>query len=495
MLLDILKSSFDYPVTLAVTGIVTYFILYPLFFGKLKNVPGPWIAQFSSAWILYKTWSEQRIRLVDDLHRKYGPVVRLSPNEISVSDPTFVRTIYVGNYDKSTFYAQFGAYGSINMFATLVKDRHIKRRKVMTQAYSKSTVCSSTVEAMTQKRISNAVACIAKERELSKNDVVDVYNIFHALAMDTVTSFLLGEGNGTNYLETHNWSMIVHYRLQSAMWFWTTLMPRFYSWALDKETKIAVTTTAAWTKARTLARLSEPLQPGTVLEQLDTSGVTGLHAAAEVQDHTAAGHETTGVTLSYLTYHLSLFPEIQQRLQEELVETFGSPSKMEHETIPYKVVDSLPYLNGVVMETLRLYSAIPGAEPRTVPPTGMPVHSLNITIPGGTIVSMQPYTMHRDQNVFPDPYAFKPERWFESSPEQLRMMNKSFMAFGAGVRMCVGLNLALQEIKLITASIYRLYSTSIAPGFNDEDMVFADKYTTHPVGHKCPLIFEERQLA
>lgn len=493
MLLDVIslqKEAFT-PTTLATGAVcvaVCYFIIYPLYFAPLSKVPGPTISALTEYWILYKTWHEERIRLVHDLHKRYGPIVRLSPREISVSDPEYIKTIYTGNYDKSTFYGQFGAFNRLNMFSSLTRAPHVKRRKLLNQFYSKSSVASPAIEARTQKRIADTMNYIVNNR----SPAVECYNLFHALAMDTVTNFLLGDGNGSTFLKTGDWSMIEFYRLQSAMWFWVTLMPRFYDYVIDKATSIAVKSTALWCKESTLETETKTPEPESVLGQLHKNGITGLDACAEVQDHSAAGHETTGATLSFLTYHLSTNPEIQEKLHKELVTTFGGTrSEKEISALPYKDVDSLPYLNGVVMETLRLYSAIPGAEPRVVPSSGMKVNDSGSTmIPGGTIVSIQPWTVHRDPSVYTDPLKFDPERWINSPPDQLKLMNRNFMAFGAGVRMCIGMNLALQEVKLIVASIYRTYKTEVSPGFDGEDkMYIVDKYTTHPKGHECLLNF------
>jgi unspecific monooxygenase len=68
-------------------------------------------------------------------------------------------------------------------------------------------------------------------------------------------------------------------------------------------------------------------------------------------------------------------------------------------------------------------------------------------------------------------------------------MHRNFMAFGAGIRMCIGMNLALQEIKLVVSNIYLSFETSVPPDFDDARMAMADKYTSHPVGHSLPLIF------
>lgn len=487
MLLELINKIIEQPLIPSILAIISislyYFVIYPLYYAPLSNIPGPAVSALTKYWMLYHTWAEHRIRLTHELHQKYGPVVRLSPCEVSISDPELVKSVYIGNFDKSQFYGQFGAYGVLNTFSSLTKNAHIKRRKIMNQFYSKSTIASPEVESMTQKRIENVMKIVNDH----KNTSLDVYDMFHALAMDTVTGFILGDEYGSNYLETQDYEMIQNYRIQSAMWFWVTLMPRFYDMVMDKATELATTATAAWCREKTLAKTKNP-EPNTVIDLLNRNGITGLDACAESQDHTAAGHETTGATLSFLTYHLSTNQDVQKRLHEELVEAFGVHDLQRE--LPYKEVDSLPYLNGVVQETLRLYAAIPGAEPRIVPPQGLKT-SFGV-IPSGTIISMQPWTLHRDPEAYPEPLKFKPERWYQSSPEQRRKMNKNFVAFGAGVRMCIGMNLAVQEIKLIVAQIYRIYNTSLAPDFDGEkEMFIVDKYTTHPAGHKCVLQFNK----
>ncbi|PNP74802.1 hypothetical protein FNYG_11939 [Fusarium nygamai] len=98
---------------------------------------------------------------------------------------------------------------------------------------------------------------------------------------------------------------------------------------------------------------------------------------------------------------------------------------------------SLPYLTGVVKETLRLSMANPTRFPRIVPPGGMQVPGLP-NIPAGTSVGAGAFMLHHNPEVFPEPYQFMPERWLNPSQEMLR---DSFY-FGAGSRQCIARNLA-----------------------------------------------------
>lgn len=512
MILDLIIQNRNAVLLALAGGVATalfyYTVLLPFFISPLAKIPGPKLAAITKYHILYKTWAEQRNRYVHELHAQYGPIVRLGPEEISISDPAYVKEIYGANFDKSGFYGQFGNYGRLNAFSSLGKAPHIKRRRVTAQLYSKTSVTSEPIEALAAERVQEVVKLVRKTLSEEDKPEVEVYEMFHALAMDVVTGLILGREKGTRLLKAgpSMWGVINDYRLQSSMWFWTTLMPQFYNWAAGKVRLAAGKRAQAWNIVNcqnALKASDKGAEKGSVLRKLYDSGIKDLDAFSEVQDHVAAGHETTGATLSFLTWHLSKHPEVQQKLHDELVAAFGEcPDKGDSEQVfvpAYKDVDKLPYLNGVVMETLRIYAAIPGAEPRVVPASGMMWKGSGgelkdgdfIYIPGGTIVSMQPWTLHRDESVFPRALEFDPTRWMTSDEARLREMNRSFMAFGAGVRMCLGLHLATEEMKLMVTSLYWRWRTAVAPGYDDEDCMYVvDKYTVHPKGHYTLLEFE-----
>lgn len=97
--------------------------------------------------------------------------------------------------------------------------------------------------------------------------------------------------------------------------------------------------------------------------------------------------------------------------------------------------------------------ANPTRLPRVVPAGGWNFHSSisgkSYHLPSGTLVSCQIHTLHHNANVFPDPFAFKPERWLETkehspSPE----MQRDFIPFSLGARQCIARNLAMTELVL-----------------------------------------------
>ena len=214
-------------------------------------------------------------------------------------------------------------------------------------------------------------------------------------------------------------------------------------------------------------QLSESLARNNALAKQiepDNSEHQNRKMASELLDHLAAGFETSGITLAYAAYELSRHPEIQAELRNEL-RSLGSSTQYpltsyftsEHTTIKSssfsssspalpsipdaKLIDELPLLHAVLLETLRLHSAIPGPQPRVTPSpsnsmffknqgstknlsakaTATATTTSKLTtlaghdnIPGGVRVSAQAYSLHRNADVFPDPESWLPHRWLTS---------------------------------------------------------------------------------
>jgi hypothetical protein len=246
--------------------------------------------------------------------------------------------------------------------------------------------------------------------------------------------------------------------------------------------------------------VGEVILPTTRHENLQASSddTTTAEIYSEMLDQVGAGHETSAIALTYLYWEMSKKPALQDQLRKEVLSlsppvvwplSTGSEVDRDFKLPDPKQVDALPLLNAIVMETLRLHAPIPGIEPRITPhlPGGNTLGQYS-NIPGGVRVSSMPYTLHRNPEVYPSPEVWNPSRWLptHSSEDQLREMHRWFWAFGSGGRMCIGSHLALQEIKLLVASIYGNWRTEIV---NDEGIEEVDAYTTKPTRNKLDLRF------
>ncbi|XP_071101657.1 cytochrome P450 3A29-like [Haliotis cracherodii] len=158
-----------------------------------------------------------------------------------------------------------------------------------------------------------------------------------------------------------------------------------------------------------------------------------------------AGYETTASTLAFVSHSLAMNPDVQEKAYKEIKAMLGN------EEPNYDNIGKLKYLDNVITETLRLYP--PGLVlSRRASDT---IQIKDLTITEGQIVFVPVFAMQRDPQLFKDPDSFKPERHDEKSNPL------SFLAFGYGPRMCIGMRLALVEAKI--ALIHLLRTTKLEP--------------------------------
>ncbi|KAK5102565.1 hypothetical protein LTR24_000124 [Lithohypha guttulata] len=145
------------------------------------------------------------------------------------------------------------------------------------------------------------------------------------------------------------------------------------------------------------------------------------------------GAETTSTCLSATLYHLCKTPRVMQKLREELRQTFGRS-----EDITIKACANMPYLKATIDESLRIFPVASYITPRVTPTGG---HTIaGEIVPGGTYVSMGQWYMGRSERFFDDPQAFRPERWLDSSKEEVSGMSPDeiLRSFSLGPRNCIG---------------------------------------------------------
>lgn len=152
----------------------------------------------------------------------------------------------------------------------------------------------------------------------------------------------------------------------------------------------------------------------------EADNLTSDEVKATAMAYMIAGTDTTANSLTYLIWSVCKHPAVKSQLLKEL------------QSLPEGYQDAhlkdLKYLNHVISETLRLYSAAPSGLPRVVPSGGADL--VGHWLPAGTVVCAQAYTMHRQPDIFPDPEEFRPGRWSEPSKE----MKDAYMPFGRGGR-------------------------------------------------------------
>jgi len=164
-----------------------------------------------------------------------------------------------------------------------------------------------------------------------------------------------------------------------------------------------------------------------------------------------AGHETTALALSYALYLLATHPDSQARLADEIDRVLGgrSPGLAD--------LEKLAFTEAVINESMRLYPPAWGFARESL----APVDISGFSFPKGAEFVMSPWVVHHDARNFPDPEAFKPERWQNDLLHRLPKF--AYFPFGGGPRVCIGNRFAIMEAKLVLAGAVQRFRFEPTP--------------------------------
>ncbi|KAK2983747.1 hypothetical protein RJ640_024100, partial [Escallonia rubra] len=179
-----------------------------------------------------------------------------------------------------------------------------------------------------------------------------------------------------------------------------------------------------------------------------------------------AGGETTSTTIEWAMTELLRNPESMAVTKAELAKVIGPNRNFQESDI-----DSLPYLQAVVKETLRLHPPIPFLVPRKAI---QDANFMGYHIPKNTQVFVNAWAIGRDPECWEDASAFKPER-FLGSKIDYKGQNFELIPFGAGRRMCAGIPLAHRMLHSILGSLLHAFDWELGGDVTCETMDMRDK--------------------
>ena len=171
----------------------------------------------------------------------------------------------------------------------------------------------------------------------------------------------------------------------------------------------------------------------------DGSPMSDQEVRDELMTLLVAGHETTATTLAWAFERLAREPAVVARLVEEVDSG-----------------ESEDYLVATIQETQRRRPVLPNAAPRL---TMEPIEVGGWHYEPGVCLVANSYLLHHDPDVYPDPYAFKPERFLEEGPGTY-----TWIPFGGGRRRCLGASFANLEMRIVLAAVLRAYALEPATG-------------------------------
>ncbi|KAI1151504.1 cytochrome P450 [Nemania diffusa] len=471
-----------------VLGLVTILLV----FGStskdpLSKVPGPWHARWTDLIPKYYWVRAQKPRYIHGLHLKYGPIVRVGPREVYVSDSEAVQRIFriKNEFPKSKWYLDFVPFIQ-SIFNTPDIALHRRFRRLLSSPVSESGLKAFLPQI--DDKVNLTIQRMAEEYKT--RGAADVYKWWLFMTTDIIGELSFGEsfrmlesGEINQYvIDLQSIGKIGSYRsvfptlakysmrfgiplpvLNQARTF--SMRMRKYSTQLLNHHRRLVENGGADAKPTVFTK---------VYKAEGDESISQEEIRDNAQSYIVAGSDTTTNTLCYTIWAICRHPEIKSRLVKELEVL---PDSFTHEDLRH-----VPYLDHIIDESLRRFPAVPSGLPREVPEGGAEMCGYHI--PAGYTVTAQSYTLHRDPNAFPDPEKYDPSRW--ENPTQA--MKDVSMPFGGGSRICIGLHLAKIELRLGISRFFRAFphaKVSALEGMSDEDMSPTLFFLAQPQGHRC----------
>jgi cytochrome P450 len=201
----------------------------------------------------------------------------------------------------------------------------------------------------------------------------------------------------------------------------------------------------------------------------DGSPMSAQELRDELMTALVAGHETTASQLAWTFERLAREPAVTARLVAELDGDADAGDA---------------YLTATVQEALRHRPVLPNAEPRLVK---REIEIGGVTYPPGAVLFANAYLLHHDPEIYPQPYAFRPERFLEQPPGTY-----TWIPFGGGRRRCLGASFALLEMKVVLSAV--LGACEVAPADARPERARRRSITISPAG-QARVILRDRPRA
>ena len=405
--------------------------------------------------------------------------MRINPYEIHINDPDFHEEVYVwaskGKSDKWYWSMRmFGQYEH-STFDTLDHDKHRMRREPWNPFFSKSAV-ARLQPTLIQKCVNKLCHRLAQHEAAGKTVVMT--HAYACLTADVISEYSFPEGYGlldrSEFNSEHYDAMIVltkmsHllkqfgwlFPLLGAMPLWLTrwmsseihLVMREQDALLTQCVELAEQRKAVANKGKKYRE--ETAARPSMIEAIMDSNLPEAEKAperirGEMVNAMTAGTLSSSHALKVATYHILANPTIHARFMTMLENDIPDPNYPPN----LKELEQMDYLTAILYETLRLFHGVSQRLQRLF--LDCPLQYKQWTIPPGTPVSMTSVHIHNNPTIFPDPYAFNPDRWLPLHTNGIRLQ-KYLVAFGKGSRSCAGMELGKAEIVTTLANVFRRF--------------------------------------
>ncbi|KAK0616497.1 cytochrome P450 [Immersiella caudata] len=443
---------------------------------RLRNIPGPPLASLSYLWILLKMQSRQMHRIAISTQRRYGPIVRIGPNEVLVYDPETLWHINAprSGYGRGGWYEgmRFDPYGH-NLFSEPDTALHDARKAQISAAFTARG--GIDFEGVVNAHV--AVLVDLLERKYAGNSgsgkAMDFGITVKYFSTDVTTHACLGKPWGDLPTETDMFHFIEDADAFTPFMHCVGVVPFLRSFFASRAflfvagPKVTDKRGLGQFLGEANREVEKRFRDGAkgrsyqrdMLDDWIKRGLTPAECRREAALQVPAGTETISTIIRGTMLYLLTSPLVYRKLKDEIAAAIKSGRISS--PVTNDEAKQLPYLQAVLNEGMRMVPATTIGFSKRVPKGGDTI--CGKFVPGGTDVMVNFCEMVRNRKVFgEDADAFRPERFLECDDVmRSRMLKVVDLSFGHGRWMCVGKALAWMELNKLFVELLRKFDFQI----------------------------------
>ncbi|KAL2412762.1 Cytochrome P450 monooxygenase ataY [Exophiala dermatitidis] len=437
--------------------------IYRLYFHPLSHYKGPLLWRISILPSLYWVWTGDRHLVIDKLHKKYGKVVRVEPNLVSICTPNAIKTMYGPGtrFEKAMFYTRGPKEKQLlNLASTTDKTVHARKRRIISHAMSEAALRSYEPVMLDKirlfcKQLADPTTFGGEYKNMSRWFSYLTYDIMGTLTFSQSYDMLTKDDHHfiQPLIDAYQHSQVIlgaypqieHWGLAPLLFLKIMADNKKFRAYVDNQVTHRINQEKSGNGPDDIFKLLLNYKNKETGESMDFKELSDEAVVLII-----AASDTTGTALSGLYFYLARYPDCYNKLKQEIRSTFSSVEDI----VGGKKLLDCKYMRACVDEALRMSPGVPGYLTREAPEGGtIDGHY----IPPAAQVGIPTWTIHRDPDVYPEPQIFKPERWMVDSEEEIQRLRSCWYPFSTGTRGCIGKNMAYQTIYLTVARLAYLF--------------------------------------
>ncbi|KAK8018790.1 isotrichodermin C-15 hydroxylase [Apiospora marii] len=468
-------------------------IVYRLVFHPLARYPGPLLGRITDWYSVIRSAAGDRHIHFLELHEEHGPFVRFGPNRVSVNTAEGLAKIYgiKANTQKSTYYNVFNdVFKGDSSLTTLDHELHARKKRVVSSALSESSV--RAMEGIVLRNIRKFTGHLGDSVTDPHSRTDDEkgwgspknmtewadylsFDIMGDICFSGPFEMLDKPDNryvldvlpkGVNGLNMSGWMPGI-LRLKIGNILFAKLneaMKRYEAFANTQSAKRLAMDSAIKTSDVYSHLLAANLK---CVEKGERALFTPTDLVGESSLLITGGSDTTATAISTTFFYLLHNPETYEKLKKEVRLLFSDVEEIRGGP----KLTSCRWLRACIDEAMRMSPGVPGLLPRQVLAPGVEIDGH--VFPPGVDLGVSHYAIHHNEDLYPDSFAYKPQRWLseptdgettDEAERRVALAHSGFCPFSIGPRGCVGKGMAMKELMVTIARVVWLYDMRLAPG-------------------------------